>query len=68
MYHLKIYQICHDLIADFATLTSPTKSQLGFIFRTGVVYCIYSSMVQLAPDYLGAVVLVLRACDATPTV
>ena len=35
MYNLKIYQICHDLIAYFATLTSPKKSQLGLIFRTG---------------------------------
>ena len=34
MYNLKIYQICHDLIAYFATLTSPKKSQLGLIFRT----------------------------------
>ena len=34
MYNLKRYQICHDLIAYFATLTSPKKSQLGFIFRT----------------------------------
>ena len=35
MYNLKVYQICHDLIAYFATLTSPKKSQLGLIFRTG---------------------------------
>ena len=35
MYNLKIYQICHDLIDYFATLTSPKKSQLGLIFRTG---------------------------------
>ena len=35
MYNLKIYQICNDLIAYFATLTSPEKSQLGLIFRTG---------------------------------
>ena len=35
MYNLKIYQICHDLIAYFATLTPPKKSQLGLIFRTG---------------------------------
>ena len=35
MYNLKIYQICHDLIAYFATITSPKKSQLGLIFRTG---------------------------------
>ena len=35
MYNLKIYQICHDLIVYFATLTSPKKSQLGIIFRTG---------------------------------
>ena len=34
MYNLKIYQICHDLIAYFATLTSPKKSQLSLIFRT----------------------------------
>ena len=33
MYNLKIYQICHDLIAYFATLTSK-KSQLDLIFRT----------------------------------
>ena len=31
----KIYQICHDLIYYFATLTSPKKSYLGPIFRTG---------------------------------
>ena len=35
MDNLKRYQICHDLIAYFATLTSPKKSQLGLIFRTG---------------------------------
>ena len=35
MYNLKIYQICHDLIAYFATVTSPKKSQLSLIFRTG---------------------------------
>ena len=35
MYNLKWYQICHDLIAYFATLISPKKSQLGLIFRTG---------------------------------
>ena len=35
MYNLKIYQTCHDLIAYFATLTSPEKSQLSLIFRTG---------------------------------
>ena len=34
MYNLKTYQICHDLIAYFATLTSQ-KNQLGLIFRTG---------------------------------
>ena len=33
--NLKIYQICHDLIAYFTSLTSPKKSQLGLIFRTG---------------------------------
>ena len=32
---LKIYQICHDLIDYFATLTSPENSHLGPIFRTG---------------------------------
>ena len=35
MDNLKIYQICHDLINYFATLTSPKKSYLGPIFRTG---------------------------------
>ena len=35
MNNLKIYQICHDLIDYFATLTSPKKSYLGPIFRTG---------------------------------
>ena len=35
MYNLKIYQIYHDLIAYFATLTSSKKSQLGILFRTG---------------------------------
>ena len=35
MDNLKIYQICHDLIGYFATLTSPKKSYLGPIFRTG---------------------------------
>ena len=35
MFSLKIYQICHHLITYFATLTSPKKSQLGPIFRTG---------------------------------
>ena len=34
MYNLKIYQICHDLIAYFATLTYKKKSHLGLIFRT----------------------------------
>ena len=34
MNNLKIYQICHDLIDYFATLTSPKKSYLGPIFRT----------------------------------
>ena len=35
MSNLKIYQICHDLIGYFATLTSPKKSYLDPIFRTG---------------------------------
>ena len=35
MDNLKIYQICHDLIDYFTTLTSK-KSHLGPIFRTGV--------------------------------
>ena len=35
MDNLKIYQLCHDLIDYFATLTSPKKSYLGPIFRTG---------------------------------
>ena len=35
MDNLKIYQICHHLIDYFATLTSPKKSYLGPIFRTG---------------------------------
>ena len=35
MDNLKIYQICHDLIDYFATLTSPKKSYPGSIFRTG---------------------------------
>ena len=35
MVNLKIYQICHNLITYFVTLTSPDKSQLGLIFRTG---------------------------------
>ena len=30
-----MYKICHDLIDYFATLTSPKKSHLGPIFRTG---------------------------------
>ena len=47
MYNLKIYQICHDLIAYFATLTSPKKSQLGLIFRTGC------SIVQLEQYNIG---------------
>ena len=34
MDNLKIYQICHDLIDYFATLSSPKKSYLGPIFRT----------------------------------
>ena len=38
MDNLKIYQICHNLIDYFATLTSPKKSHLGPIFRTGIVY------------------------------
>ena len=37
MYNLKVYEICHDLIAYFATLTSPKKSQLGLILGPGVV-------------------------------
>ena len=32
---LKIYQICHDLINYFATLTSPKKSHLGLILKNG---------------------------------
>ena len=35
MTNIKIYQICHNLIAYFATFTSPKKSQLGLIFMTG---------------------------------
>ena len=35
MDNLKIYQIYYDLIDYFATLTSPKKSYLGPIFRTG---------------------------------
>ena len=35
MDNLKIYQICHDLIDYFATLTSPKKNHLDPIFRTG---------------------------------
>ena len=35
MTDLKIYQICHNLITYFVTLTSPKKSHLGLIFRTG---------------------------------
>ena len=35
MDNIKIYQMCHDLIVYFATLTSSKKSQLGLIFRTG---------------------------------
>ena len=35
MNNLKIYQICHDLIDYLVTLTSPKKSYLGHIFRTG---------------------------------
>ena len=35
MDNLKIYQISHDLIDYFATLTSPKKSDLSPIFRTG---------------------------------
>ena len=34
MDNLKIYQICHDLMTYFTTLTSPEKSQLDNIFRT----------------------------------
>ena len=35
MDNLKIYKICHDLIDYFTTLTSPKKSYLDPIFRTG---------------------------------
>ena len=35
MTNQKIYQICHNLITYFVTLTSPKKSHLGLIFRTG---------------------------------
>ena len=35
MTNLKIYQIYHNLITYFVTLTSPKKSHLGLIFRTG---------------------------------
>ena len=35
MDNLKKYQIYHDLIDYFTTLTSPKKSYLGPIFRTG---------------------------------
>ena len=35
MNNLKIYQIYHDLIDYFATLTSPKKSHLGPIFMNG---------------------------------
>ena len=35
MTNLKIYHICHNLITYFVTLTSPKKSHLGLIFRTG---------------------------------
>ena len=35
MDNLKIYQICHDLIDYFVTLTSPKKSHLYPIFRIG---------------------------------
>ena len=35
MDNIKIYQICHDLIDYFATLTPQKKSYLRSIFRTG---------------------------------
>ena len=35
MTNLKIYQICHNLITYFVTLTFPKKIQLGLIFNTG---------------------------------
>ena len=35
MTNLKIFQICHNLITYFVTLTSQKKSQLNLIFRTG---------------------------------
>ena len=35
MTNIKIYQIYHNLITNFVTLTSPEKSQLDPIFRTG---------------------------------
>ena len=47
MDNLKIYKICHDLIDYFATLTSPKKSHLGLIFRTG------GSIIYLGMDILG---------------
>ena len=47
MDNLKIYQICHDLIDYFATLTSPKKSYLGPIFRTGGSKTYHSKHKQL---------------------
>ena len=35
MNNLKRYQICHDLITYFATLISPKKKSMSFIFITG---------------------------------
>ena len=48
MDNLKIYQICHDLIDYFATLTSPKKSYLGPIFRTGgsILFRNYCSLAE----------------------
>ena len=42
MTNLKIYQICHNLITCFVTLTSPRKSQLDLIFKTegSIIFCI----------------------------
>ena len=52
MYNLKIYQICHALIAYFATLTSPKKSQLGLIFRTGGSINFGTIIIDKLPDIL----------------
>ena len=47
MDNLKIYQICPNLIDYFVTLTSPKKSYLGPIFRTGGSIIIsYSVLVE----------------------